>query len=121
MSKHNYSQYSKNNNFNAEEEVAEVVSTVAEVVEETPVTAVVEETVEVVAQPEPKIVTGVVVNCTKLNVRVNPSTTADIVCVLDANSEVKINVAKSNDEWFGVCTATGVEGYCMRKFVKASL
>lgn len=121
MSKHNYSQYS-NKNFETVKEVTESVAPVEEHAVETVVEEVVTpvvETVETVTLPETVI--GTVVNCTKLNVRVKPSTTADVVCVLDANSEIKINVAKSNNEWFYVYTATGAEGYCMRKFVKASV
>jgi hypothetical protein len=131
MSKHNYSQYSKKN-----ADIDETIVEETDVVEETPVveeTVVVDETVVTEAAPVVEVdvdkkrakpakpITGVVVNCTKLNVRANPDATADVVCVLDAKSEVKIDKAKSNKEWFAVCTATGVEGYCMRKFVEASL
>ena len=69
----------------------------------------------------PKTVEGVVVNCAKLNVRTEPSSDADVIYVLDVMSEIKIDVSKSNDEWFKVCTASGVDGYCMRKFVDAHL
>lgn len=124
MYKHNYSQYSnKNKNFEVDDEVVETVDPIEEdaviepAVEET--VTLVEETVETVTLPE--TVNGTVIGCIKLNVRVNPSATADVVCVLDAKSEIKINVAKSDNEWFSVCTATGIEGYCMRKFVEANL
>jgi SH3-like domain-containing protein len=69
----------------------------------------------------PKTVKGVVAHCTKLNVRSEPSITAEVVCVLDARSEVKIDVSKSTSEWLSVCTASGAEGYCMREFVDARL
>lgn len=124
MSKHNYSQYSNKNNQNTQVEETTVVDT--EVVNDTvvienvePEIKVVEETVETVTLPE--TVTGVVANCGKLNVRANPEATAAVVCVLDVNSNVEINLEKSTDEWFSVHTAAGVEGYCMRKFVNASL
>jgi hypothetical protein len=123
MGKHNYSQYSNNKNFEVYDEVVETVAPVEEevvtepVVEET--VTLVEETVETVTLPE--VVSGTVVGCTKLNVRVSPSATADVVCVLDVKSEIKINAAKSDNEWFSICTATGIEGYCMRKFVEANL
>lgn len=127
MSKHNYSQYSNKNNVDVEETVVEE-TVVAEtpVVEETVVVETPAVEVESVEKhqkpaPKPKTVTGTVVGCTKLNVREAANPTATPVCVLDAASEIKIDVAKSTNEWFKVCTATGVEGYCMRKFVKASL
>lgn len=78
-----------------------------------------QETVETAALP--KIVEGVVVDCVKLNIRTEPDIHADVACVLDVMSELKIDVSKSNSEWFKVSTATGVEGYCMRKFVDAHL
>lgn len=136
MSNHNYSQYSNNkkhknpNNYNHHNNVqatkaepvipTPAVEPVAEAV--TPVMAPVVpmvETVETVALP--KTVEGVVIGCAKLNVRTKPSVTSDVVCVLDAMSELEVDVEKSTNEWFHVCTATGVEGYCMRRFVEARL
>lgn len=123
MSNHNYSKYSsKNRNEFVEDEVIieNNVADTEEVVEVTePEIAVVEGTVETVTLPE--TVTGTVANCIKLNVRVEPNATADVVCVLDAKAEVKIDATKSTNEWLSVLTATGIEGYCMRKFVEASL
>lgn len=80
---------------------------------------VVEETVQTVALPE--TVPGAVIGCAKLNVRAEASLFADIVCVLDTVSEFEIDVNKSIGEWFYIYTATGAEGYCMRKFVKAHM
>ena len=139
MSKHNYSQYSKKNNEIVEEEVATVVEEVATVIEPETIEAPAAEAIEVgatVVEPKPKAnksktkktevvkpetVEGVVVKCAKLNVRAKPEAGADVVCVLDAASEIEININKSTDDWFSICTATGVEGYCMRKFVDARL
>lgn len=127
MSKHNYSQYSNKNNTNIDEIVAEEATIVEEtpiVVEETPVdvTPVAEEdSSKKHAEPVTKTVTGIVVGCTKLNVRVKPNATADVACIVDAKSELKINETKSNKDWFYVCTVTGIEGYCMRKFVEVNL
>lgn len=126
MSKHNYSQYSNNKKNNNEAKVAavenvenvEAVETVvAPVAAPSPEVKVVPETVETVSLP--KTVKGVVANCAKLNVRVKPNINADVVCVLNGASEIEINVAKSNKDWFYVSNGAGVEGYCMRKFVNA--
>lgn len=126
MSKHNYTQYSNKKNNPVAQDVEEkvvdvVIEPVAEVAEviETPVAPMVQE-------PEKKAketvtVTGTVIKCAKLNVRAEADVTAEVVCVLDAASEIEINVNKSNSEWFSVCTATGIEGYCMRKFIQADL
>ena len=117
-SKHNYTQYSKKNE---ETYVAPEVTEVVETVEtaEQAVMPEVTETVEAVTVPE--LVTGTVANCSKLNVRVKPDATADVLCVINAATELEINVNESTPEWFRVITATGVEGYCMRKFIDANL
>lgn len=143
MSKHNYSQYSNKKHDgkpgvvanvmidknNAEKPVIKEKPIIEKPEADTPVTLVepevkpeinlVTETVETITLP--KTVEGMVVGCTKLNVRAEPSTNAEVVCVLDAMSEIEIDVNKSSNEWFKVCTATGIEGYCMRKFVDARL
>lgn len=130
MSNHNYSQYSNNkkNNYKpankpvAEKKpIAEVEPEVTPVIDPviTPVVKPVVETVETVTVPE--TVKGVVVKCAKLNVREQPNTDAEILCVLDAQSEIEVVVAKVSKKWFYVRTAAGVEGYCMRQYVEASL
>lgn len=131
LSKHNYSQYSskKTKDSNAAvprkhvapaQHASEVKmeSTIVEPIKHTE-PHLVKETVETVTLP--KTVDGVVVDCVKLNIRTEPDIHADVVCVLDVMSELKIDVSKSNKEWFKVSTANGAEGYCMRKFVDAHL
>lgn len=125
MSNHNYSQYS---NKKQDKPVVEAVETVIEPeVEETfqAPTQIIEPAV-VVAEPEvndvPEIpVTGVIINCTRLNVRENPDSKADVLCVLDKNTEVEIDMTQSTSDFFRVTTASGVEGFCMRQFVEAHL
>lgn len=129
MSNHNYSQYSSNKkkkNYNklkeetfvhvdvAENEIIpDVVTTVAVPVE--PVEVKMEAPKDEVKAP----VTGIVAGCSKLNVRSKPTIDADILVVLEVNSEIAIDPARSTNEWVKVTTAAGVEGYCMRKFVSA--
>ena len=74
---------------------------------------VVEETTETHTEP----VIGKVVKCGKLNVRKEPHISADIVCEVALDSELMIDLDKSTDEWFSVCTAAGSDGFCMKKFV----
>lgn len=132
LSRHDYSKYS-NKKYNIGEGKPEkrnnrVIETPVEIKMEVEATETslahepvefINETVQTAALPE--TVTGTVINCAKLNVRATPSISADVVCVLDVTSEIEIDVAKSNREWFHVCTAAGMEGYCMRKFVEAHL
>lgn len=120
MSKHNYSQYSNKKNNRPNDPVKpNVESTKAPEVKMVAKPNVVQETVETVTLPE--TVEGVVSGCAKLNVRTEPNITAEVVCVLDIMSEIEIDVEQSNAEWFKICTATGIEGYCMRKYVEAHL
>lgn len=109
MAKHNYTQYS---NKKKDERKFENDDKPAKV-------ALMEETVDTVTLPN--TVEGIVVNCGKLNVRAEPNIDSDIVTVLNVMSEIEINVNESTGKWFKVCTATGIEGYCMRQFVDAYL
>lgn len=77
----------------------------------------VEET-EANVQEEPKKVSGIVVNCNRLNIRTKPSINSQPVGNVTVNSEVIINLNQSNDEWLKVITKDGVEGFCMKKYVK---
>lgn len=121
MSKHNYTQYSnKKNKKNNEPNRPEIIVTpeFKMEVEKTNEPVVIMGPIEIAPAETAE---GTVVNCAKLNVRAEPTMSADVVCVLDAMSEIEIIVDKSTKEWFYVCTAIGVEGYCMRKFVDARL
>lgn len=109
-SKHNYSQYSKKTTPIVPPSSAPEVKMEPELVKETVETATLH-----------KNINGVVVNCAKLNIREEPSVDSAVVGVLDVMSEIEIDVAKSDNEWLKVYTVTGVEGYCMRKFVDAHL
>lgn len=114
MSNHNYSQYSKNN---LDTPVADVVKSSITEAEVKP-----EPVVEtVVPAPNPKTVKGVVVDCAKLNVRVAPNSAGKVICVINAKAEVIIDLDKSTDEWYRVCTVSGVKGFCMKQFIDACL
>ena len=58
---------------------------------------------------------GIVCNCERLNVRKQPSTDSNILCVINEGDELQ--VVAENGEWVNVCTSAGIEGYCMSKFV----
>ena len=128
MSKHNYTQYSnKQKNVNADnakqaqkpKQADKAPETKSDAVQPKPVVKSVQETVETVTLP--KTVKGVVYNCAKLNVRENCIDDSPIVCVLDAKSEIEIDVKKSTDQWFYIYTAIGAEGYCMKQYVEARM
>lgn len=64
---------------------------------------------------------GTVVNCVKLNVRSKPSSTADIVTVLDVNTKVFVDVSKASGDWYYIFTTTGVSGYCLKTNIQIYL
>lgn len=77
---------------------------------------VLEET-EVVCEKKVPVI-GVVVNCQKLRVRSEASADTDnTITVLDALSEVTVDEDASTEDFYKVCTAAGMEGFCMKKFI----
>lgn len=57
------------------------------------------------------------VKAKRLNIRKEPNIESGIVCIVESGSELMIEKESSTKEWFKVCTASGFEGYCMKKFV----
>lgn len=71
---------------------------------------------EVVEERKPDIM-GVVAGCALLNVRAEPSLDAEIACQIVDGAELVIDETDSTEFFYRVCTATGVEGYCMKEYV----
>ena len=61
---------------------------------------------------------GTVANCGRLNVRRLPDADAEVVTQLPAGSEVMIDVTGSTDAFYKVCTAAGIDGWCMRRYIE---
>ena len=61
---------------------------------------------------------GIVVNCIKLNVRKEPDKTSDIIQIIDALTEVRVIPKDSAYNFYKVILPSGVEGYCMKKFIE---
>jgi hypothetical protein len=87
----------------------------------TPAVAVVEEENDDILVTTPAIVEdvieGIVSGCERLNVREEPNKNADIVCVIEKDASVIIDVDDSTDSFYKVCTEAGAEGYCMKNFI----
>lgn len=64
---------------------------------------------------EPKII-GIVSDCTRLNVRANPSKLAEVLMVINSGKEVEI-LPSPNGSWYSVIV-DGIKGYCMKRFIK---
>ena len=86
-----------------------------QLVEATTIQEVEELVVEPVVVKEPK--TGVVEGCAKLNVRKEPNASAEVICIISSGAKVVIDEEESSDDFYKICTVSGVEGYCMKKFV----
>lgn len=76
------------------------------------------ETIAPIAPEPKKPVRGVVVDCFNLNVRTGPSKDFDVICEIPSNTEVEINESESSGDFYKICTASGVEGFCMKKFIE---
>lgn len=115
MSNKNYKNY---NSFSSQKPAEEVKPEPVEVEVNEEVKT--EEPTPVVEQPKPEVkqLTGNVAGCAKLNVRKEPNKDAEILAVINEGAEVVINKIKSTMDFYSVCTAAGIDGYCMKKFIK---
>ena len=126
MSKKRYTQYSK---FSGEEPETEFEEETVE--EELPIEGqiVIPEVepepvfIAPVSDPEPSVEPenrkfGKVSNCKKLNVRKLPSRDSEIISELVEGSEVMIDDNESTALFYKICTEHGIEGYCMKNFIK---
>lgn len=60
---------------------------------------------------------GTVTDCLRLNIRKKPCKEAEVVTLATCLDEVEIDPDASEGEWYAVCTASGIEGFCMKKFI----
>ena len=73
---------------------------------------------EIKKEPETKPSKAVVFNCSKLNVRERPSSLASVLTTINAGDEVTVDESKSNGKFYSITTATGIEGYCVKDYLK---
>lgn len=77
------------------------------------------EPIEEQAEAEtPKIQNGVVTGCEKLNVRVDATTNAPVQCIISKGDEVEVDGADKTETFYHVITTAGIEGFCMKKYIK---
>lgn len=75
---------------------------------------------ETEAVNEPHIGSGIVTDCLYLNVRKLPDINADVAVVIDALTQVCVDLDASTEDFYKVRTSDGVEGFCMRKYIALS-
>ena len=109
------------------EQVEETVNEVEESTNETEET--IEEVTEEVTEPEvivPSIennvenneVIGKISGFEKLYVRKEASKDSEPVGIVTDKDDLSIDVARSTDDFYKVITSNGLEGYCVKEFVK---
>lgn len=108
MSNRNYTNYSKPAKKAPQPEVPLEVNKAIEEIE----------TIAPIAPEPKKTVRGVVVGCFNLNVRTGPRKDFDVICEIPSESEVEIDESESFEDFYKICTASGVEGFCMKKFIE---
>lgn len=72
---------------------------------------------EKVEEAIPETIKGKVVNCEMVNVRVEPSPSAQIITIIYADSIVTVYPEKSTDRFYAVRTEEGIPGYINRDFI----
>lgn len=61
---------------------------------------------------------GVVTDCLRLNVRLEPDENAKVVTIIDALSQVTVDLDSSTKDFCKVRTPDGIEGFCMKKYIQ---
>ena len=52
------------------------------------------------------------------DIKMIPETSSDILCWLKAGSEVIVDPADSTKDYYKVYMASGIEGYCSKRYIK---
>ena len=73
---------------------------------------------EPVVTPEAQVKKGIVVNCDKLKVRKAPTKGSEAIAKITKGNEVIINEAESKGGFYKISTISGIEGYCMKAYIK---
>lgn len=72
---------------------------------------------EVVIEPIEESINGHITGSPKVYLRSKPDKNSDPLTVLNENDQIQIMDKEISEDFYKVCTATGLEGYCMKKFV----
>jgi hypothetical protein len=58
-----------------------------------------------------------VVNCIRLHIHAEPDLNSEIVCKVRYLTEVEIDLEKSAEGFYKICTAIGAEGFCQKDLI----
>lgn len=71
-----------------------------------------------VKEPETTIMVCFVTGCKRLNVRKEPSKDAKILCVINEDEELTVDMMQNDaGDFYKVRTSKGVDGYCMKQYI----
>ena len=72
---------------------------------------------QVEREPEPQKL-GIVINCNNLNIRKHPDLNSDIICAIKRSTEVMIDDNESTEDFYKICTVSGIEGFCIKQYIE---
>lgn len=68
--------------------------------------------------PFPGLISGIIDGCDRLNIRSEASKTSDIIGTITKEDTLVIDENKSTEDFYKVTTSNGLDGYCVKQFVK---
>lgn len=111
----NYNKMSKKHRNETEETIQQPIEAVESVEPVEEIVEIVEE--PVVETPEPTTIEGVVSGCAQMYVRSEAFVESEPVGIIKSGTKVQIFETESTDDFYSVCTETGLAGFCMKKFI----
>lgn len=60
---------------------------------------------------------GVVTDCLHLAVYEFPDQDSEIATIITALTEVMVDMNASTDDFYKICIAAGIQGYCKKKYI----
>lgn len=60
---------------------------------------------------------AMIVNCLLVAVRKEPKVDAELVCELPSSTNLVVEDQSTSGKFYKICTPSGIEGYCLKKFI----
>lgn len=67
---------------------------------------------------ESETIMGITVNADRIKVYEKPSEFSEVVCEIKKDTFLLIDEKDSTDDFYSICTETGIMGFCMKMFVE---
>lgn len=61
---------------------------------------------------------GVVVGCEFLNVRKSSAKDSEVLTIIKSGDKITVDVNLSTNDFYKIHTSSGVDGFCMKKFIE---